>query len=163
MLKSPRLVYNQFQKEDFSDFLSWYGNEKVMRMVAGKALSMEEAKSKFTKVLEQNKEDANSGFFSVSLESNNEFIAVVKFSFLEKDMVEIGYGSLPEYWFRGYATEMLEAILNHARSMPKIRSLVGIVNPKNKNSIKVLKRQNFKLNSKTKNNEEALLKYILEF
>lgn len=161
MLKSPRLFYDQFQKEDFLDFFNWYGNEKLMKMVAGRALSKSEAEARFLDAIKQNKEDPKTGFFSVRLQSNNQFLGIVKFTFLAHNTVEVGYGSLPEYWSQGFAKEMLEAIIIHAQSIPKISKLIGIVHPQNENSIKVLLGGNFNLCTNPEHLIEGSKTYIL--
>lgn len=144
-LESDRLLYDKFTENDFEDFFSWYGDNKVMKKVTGKALSKIQALARFEMALAMNDERAHAGLYSVKLKAKNKFMGIVKFSYLSENEVEVGYGSLPKYWGKGYAKEMLKCLMDHAKSYSEIKTLVGIVNANNKVSMKILEKHNFRL------------------
>jgi RimJ/RimL family protein N-acetyltransferase len=56
------------------------------------------------------------------------------------DEIEIGYGFFPEYWGRGFATEIAIACVDVARNRLRRPSAVGITLPTNVGSQRVLTR-----------------------
>lgn len=155
-LQSNRLLYSPFTSEEFDDFYSWYGNDAVMKQVMGRTLTLEEAKARFEYALALNEEHNNAGLFSVKLKESQTFMGIVKFTYLKKTRVEIGYGSLPPYWGKGYATEMLQCLIQHALNFPEIKQLIGIVSPGNAASIKVLTKQGFSFHKESKTEDYSL-------
>ena len=62
----------------------------------------------------------------------------------ENNRAEIGYALKPEYWGKGYMHEALFKIIEFGFIKLGLHSIMGNVNPQNKNSIKVLKKFGFK-------------------
>ncbi len=54
------------------------------------------------------------------------------------DQIEIGYRLLPQYWGQGYAKEMSKILLDYALHTLKLQEVVGVTNPSNEGSKKVL-------------------------
>ena len=54
--------------------------------------------------------------------------------------VDIGYAFLPRYWSRGYAAESARAMKEFARDVVGLKRIVGITNPDNWGSIRVLEK-----------------------
>ncbi len=71
--------------------------------------------------------------------------------------VEIGYSVLPEYRSRGYATEIVRALVRRAFAMPKITAVIAHTQANNLPSSKVLEHCGFTLVGKGK--EPELLRY----
>ena len=63
----------------------------------------------------------------------------------EDGTVEIGYGVLPEYQRRGYATETVRAFLAHAFASPKVRRVTAETFPHLTPSVGVLEKCGFHL------------------
>ncbi|MXV17206.1 GNAT family N-acetyltransferase [Hufsiella ginkgonis] len=142
-LTSRRLVYKKACAEDRADFLSWYTNGEVMQNITGKPLAPAEAEIKFGKILESGDAHPFTGSYAVRLKETGAFVGIAKFIFLHDDVAEAGYGLLPPYWGKGYASEMLEAMIALARTLPEIREVTGIINPVNAASRNVLLKQSF--------------------
>lgn len=51
-----------------------------------------------------------------SVEIHNQFIGYVIYHDYDKDSVEIGWVLLPEYWGRGYASEVTKLLIERAKS-----------------------------------------------
>jgi len=58
-------------------------------------------------------------------------------------LVEIGYSVLPEYQRRGYATEMVAALVRWALTHPEVSRVVAEAIPANLASVRVLARSGF--------------------
>lgn len=57
--------------------------------------------------------------------------------------VEIGYGLLPEYWNRGYATEAVRAMTLWAAKQPGVRRIEAETEPANSASQRVLEKAGY--------------------
>ena len=143
-LDTLRLKYEKFTAQDFHDYYTYISNPDVMKYIGSEALSVEEAHEKFQKLLSINKKSNGYGFFRAVLKSNDKFIGLAKFDRMDKRQVEVGYALLPEFWGTGYASEMLEGMVQYAKRLG-LQELLGLVNPGNPASIKVLTKQKFKL------------------
>ena len=143
MFSSARLRYSKFIDADFEVYKSWYSNDEVMRFLTGKGLSEEEARVRFNKTLETNASHSAFGLFAVRLSDSQEFMGIGKLSLLSATQAEIGYGSLPQYWGKGYATEMLERLITHALGYTEIKELIAVVHPDNRFSKRILDRHDF--------------------
>ena len=60
------------------------------------------------------------------------------------DEVNIGYAFLPQHWSRGYATESALAMKEYAKNTIGLKRLVGITDPKNYASVRVLEKLGLK-------------------
>lgn len=56
------------------------------------------------------------------------------------DDVDIGYAFLPHYWSKGYATEAALAVKEYAKNSIGLKRLVGITDPGNICSSRVLEK-----------------------
>ena len=56
------------------------------------------------------------------------------------DDVDIGYAFLPQYWSKGYATESALAVKEHAKNAIGLKRIVGITDPDNQGSTRVLEK-----------------------
>lgn len=53
---------------------------------------------------------------------------------------DLGFAFVPEHWQRGYAVESAAAVVEHARASLGITRFLGITNPDNSGSIRVLEK-----------------------
>jgi len=56
------------------------------------------------------------------------------------DDVDIGYAFLPRFWSKGYAVESALAVREYGKNVIGLRRLVGITDPANEGSIRVLEK-----------------------
>lgn len=61
----------------------------------------------------------------------------------QQGSVEIGYSILPAFEGRGFATEIAQALVEHAFAAPGVRRIIAHTRPENIGSIKVLDRCGF--------------------
>lgn len=54
--------------------------------------------------------------------------------------IDIGFAFLPQFWGQGYATEAAAAVMRHGQETLQLRQIVGIVDPENTGSIRVLEK-----------------------
>jgi len=60
-------------------------------------------------------------------------------------VVEIGYSIVSSFEARGYATELVGALVDHAFSTGKVRRIVAHTTPENVGSVRILEKAGFRL------------------
>ena len=143
-ITSDHLIFNKLTDNDFTLYAQLTMNEDVMKYVTGNALSREKAELRFQKVVDSNLASEDTGFFIVRKKDKHDFIGIVKLAQITDAQFEIGYMLLPEYWGKGYASEMVECMISLA-TKKQIKEIIGIVDPENPASIRVLSKFGFQL------------------
>ncbi len=144
LIASGQLTFNKLTDNDFALYAQLTMNEDVMKYVTGTALSLEKAELRFQKVMDTNRVSEDTGFFMVRLKDKDDFIGIVKLVRITADQFEVGYMLHPEYWGKGYASEMVEYMISIAKKK-QINEIIGIVDPENPASIRVLSKFGFQL------------------
>jgi ribosomal-protein-alanine N-acetyltransferase len=144
-VNSSKLIYKKFTTSDFVHYRRWYSSDEVMRYIMGRGLTQQECLERFAKAITINGEYPELGFYAVVRKEDNTFIGITKLVYTKPAQAEVGYGALPEFWGKGYATEMLTAAIEHAKTILSLNELLAIVNPANTGSKKVLTNQLFEL------------------
>ena len=141
--ESERLIYNKFNPSHFPDYVRLVSHEDVMKHITGSALNIEDAHKRFQVALDADRNRADMGFLAVKEKETDEFIGLSKIVPFENGMTEIGYALLPEFWGKGYASEITKRLIEYAQELGNISELIGVVDPQNEPSIHVLTKQNF--------------------
>lgn len=149
-LSSDRLIYNRYSEADFEDYKRQAMDYRVMKFISGKALTEEEAKERYKKVLRINSGHESLGLFSVRKKEDNVVVGLAKLVLYDNTtgtlkgdtsgIAEVGYSLEPDYWGKGYATEITNFFTEYAKSFDEITEIVGFTDPENINSINVLKK-----------------------
>jgi len=142
---SNRIYFKKFLYEtDFQYFLNLVSNEKIMTMNYGRVFSLEEAKKFYSRLLENNKKNEDFGSFKVFEMNTNIFIGsgalVISDDFTE---AEVEYMLLPGYWGKGYGSEIVRELLKKAAQTMSIKQVIGIIDPNNIASKKILLNNSF--------------------
>ena len=136
-----RIAFKRIESEsDFAPFTQLVLNEQVMRMNMGRAFTPEEAETYFAFILRYNRENPDTGTYLAFV--NDAFIGVGAL-YCRPEGAEIEYMLLPEFWNRGYATEIVSELLKAARGKPEIHQIRAIMDPKNAASRRVLIKNGF--------------------
>lgn len=131
--------------EDFEDYFSLVGNEKVMAMVTERSIPLDEAKSDFRLLLDKNRKYQDFGNFKVLEKATNNFIGLAKLEINENDFseAELGYLLLPKFWRNGYGSEIAKLLLNKAEESKDLHRIIATIDPKNIASKKILLKNGF--------------------
>lgn len=140
---SERLSYHKFTPLDIKDYLSWYTNNEVMKYITGRGLTQPEAEARFKIALGMNDQHPDAGLYAVRKRGSDEFVGIAKFVYKDPHEAEVGYGMLPEYWGKGYASEILDCMVKLSKKHHRVTKLIAIVNPENLSSKKVLAKKGF--------------------
>lgn len=58
--------------------------------------------------------------------------------------VDIGFAYLPQFWGKGFAFEAAEAVVGQAKAKFYLKKLLGVTNPDNEGSIRILRKLGMK-------------------
>lgn len=94
-------------------------------------------------MIEINAISASTGHFMVIDKSTSKNIGHAKLVMTESNQAEIGYLLLPEYWKKGYGSEIAETLVNRSKMIAEIEFLIAIIDPENVASRKILENQGF--------------------
>lgn len=144
-LEGFRLEKIKKVSKDFAQHFLLVSNERVMKMVSGKAMSLDEAKDKFNKILRTNALHPVLGYFKITNDHSGKFIGVAKIELKEKysNDAELGYLILPEFWGKGIAGKVAKRLIELARTEKQLKKLYAIIDPENIPSRKILENNGF--------------------
>ncbi|MFC2188493.1 GNAT family N-acetyltransferase [Fulvivirgaceae bacterium LMO-SS25] len=159
-LESSRLVFSKFAKKDEPDYLHLVTNKELMKFIHNGAMSELDAKARFEVVVANNQNSPLSGFWAARSRESDALIGFVKIAEFEGDKVEVGYAVIPTFWGKGYASEMLQAMIDfcnyHFAQVP----LYGLVQSENLVSIKLLEKFKFHQYKEEKQEHYTLLYFV---
>ncbi len=110
----------------------------------GRVFTEEEALSFFKMILSCNAYSDILGFYRAYLSETDEFIGMFAMTQNEDyDAIEFEYMLLPEYWGKGYATDLIQTQIQMVRAAFPGKKLIAITDPTNERSIHVLMNNSF--------------------
>lgn len=149
-------------EEDFKFFLKLSLNEKIMNMNYGRVFTAEETKIVYKIMLDGGKKHEAFGSFKVFDIESNDFIGIctsnINDNFTE---VELEYEFLPEYWGKGYGTEVVGMLVNKAEQFQSVRKVTAIIDSNNIGSKRVLLKNKFEVQGTAINPDDGSTVEIL--
>jgi len=146
VLETERLSLRQLKAEDAAFILELLNDPSFLTNIGDRGVrTLEDAAQYILKGPVDSYERHGYGFWLVELKSERVPIGIC--GLVRRDVLpgtDIGYAFLPRYWSRGYAYESAAAVLNYARDVIGLKSLLAIVNTDNAGSIKVLEKLGLK-------------------
>lgn len=139
LFQTSRLLVRQLSYKDFEPFHEMQSNFNVMQYASGKANTFEENQADLKKVIDHYQEKEN-GFWVWAIErtSDQEFIGTVAIIVDEKNEGEVGYRLLEKHWGNGYATKILNDLIDFGFEKMKLNAIHANVDVRNIASIKML-------------------------
>jgi RimJ/RimL family protein N-acetyltransferase len=154
-LSSERLTYKKYTEADFEDYKRQATDIRVMQFISGKALTEEEAKEKFGKIMTANSFHEQLGYYSIRRNEDEKIIGLGKLTFFgsekgltegkKKGIAEVGYPFYPEFWGNGYATEMTLYMCELAKKFDFLNEVIALIDPDNGASKRILTKCGFVL------------------
>ncbi len=146
-ISSERLSFRFFTQEDFPLFYSVFSNESIMRYAWIDRISSEENAHTFFEGFINTGEDVNkdgSYAFAVSSKEQNAFIGFADIQIHSRNSSggcgEIGYFLLPEYWGKGFATELANAMIEFGFNRLGLHKISARCNTNNLKSEGIMKK-----------------------
>lgn len=144
---SERLTYREYTEADFDLFYSVFTNEQVMQYAWIDRFDSEEAIGPFfEKVLINNAavENRRKYEFAVFLSSDNRFIGYADIEVSNQNAMggcgEIGYFLLPDFWGKGYASEIAHTLMEIGFSHLNLHRISARCNSNNLSSENIMKK-----------------------
>lgn len=125
-----KLSFSKYQEKDFDNYYSIVQQDEVMQYISGKGLTVEQARAKFSSILEQGAADDPLGYFKVY---NEEAVLIgdcklVRYKH-DSALLEIGYILKPEYWSKGLGTIICQKMLALADEVAPGTDIIGLIDP----------------------------------
>ena len=139
------LLFKKYLPEDFDAFHDLVKEDDVMKYITGKGLSNAQARKKFESILELN-QDPDLGYFKVIEADTQKLLGDCKLVNYKKDatVFEIGYLLRKEHWGKGLGTQICKSMLALATALDPNKDVIGIIDPDNTASKRLLSKFGFK-------------------
>ncbi len=145
MLETNRCRLLKIENEDHGDVRRLYQDETVRKYLGG-AVDDERFNTRFAEMTEA---DVASFYWVIRLKVPDEFIGVFSIdTHHDGENKEVSYELLPKYWGQGYATEIVQKIIEFGFNELGLSVILAETQSANENSCKLLKRVGMTLKEK---------------
>lgn len=148
-LETNRLIMRPFEERDAEGLFLLDSNPDVMKYVGGVVSTKIEQSQQMIEFIQKQYKENGVGRLAVIEKSTNTLIGWSGLKYLTseingmKNVYELGYRFLPEYWRKGYATETARAALNYAFNEIKTDVVYAMAVTENTGSNRVLQKLGF--------------------
>lgn len=149
VLETDRLVLRGFRSDDLDALTAMWSRPEVMRYVFSVPLSREQSWVRLLRHIGM-WSVMDFGFWAITEKATGLLIGESGFHEMRRGLVpsvegtmEAGWGLIPEYHGRGYASEVLETILPWAEANHRGAEITCIIDPDNAASIRLAQRHGF--------------------
>jgi len=142
--ESDRFYARLLYPEDLDEIIILEADEEVKRYSGG-VRSAIEAEDYLNTYLDYNKKHKTLGLWAVIDKENSSFLGFVCLKNMDNtNHIEIGYRLHKHAWGRGVATEISKAVMEYGWTKLNLESIVGVVEPGNTASQRVLEKLGLK-------------------
>jgi len=142
ILETDRLLLNQPSTDDAEFILELLNEPSFIRNIGDRGVrTVEDARAYILNGLVMSYAKNGFGLNLVVLKATGESMGIC--GLIKRDTlddVDIGYAFLPKFWSRGYAVEACAAVKRYAKDVIGLTRIVGIADPQNQGSIRVLEK-----------------------
>lgn len=142
ILETERLILRLASDDDAEFVLELLNDPSFVRNIGDKGVrTVADAREYISSRLVDSYERHGFGLYVVELKATGDpagICGLVKRESLEDP--DVGFAFLPRFWSRGYAFESAAAVMAYAREVLGLGRVVGVVNPDNDGSIRVLEK-----------------------
>lgn len=148
-LETNRLIMRPFEETDAEGLFLLDSNPEVMKYVGGVVSTEIEQSRQMIEFIQNQYKENGVGRLAVIEKSSNILIGWSGLKYLTKEIngmknvYELGYRFLPEYWGKGYATETAIAALSYAFNEIKTDIVYAMAVTENAGSNHVLRKLGF--------------------
>lgn len=153
-IKTPRLILRRLKLTDAPEFYFLRSDRTVLRYIDRVPAKSIAHTRTFMKSLFKMEKKGDGINWAITLKGNDKLIGYVCIFKIQKDhyRAELGYILHPTFHGIGIANEAVSAVLKVAFKKFKLHSIEANINPKNKASLKLIKRLGFKKEAHFKEN-----------
>ncbi len=149
-IDTERLVLRHLTIEDDAFMLELMNEPDFIRFVADRGLRTKaDAAAYLSEKILPSYARYGFGFYRVDLKDSGTAIGICGLVKRETlDWVDIGFSLLERFRGHGYALEAATAVMNYGRNVLKLRRVVGVTAPDNRNSIRLLEKLGLRFQEK---------------
>ena len=142
MVETERLIAKPFSENDLDMIYRLYSDEEMLRYTPHDTMNMEEAKDYLAKILSDWEKTplTDLEFLLISKESGEKAGRCGIHVDSETDSAMIGLYLLKKEWNCGYATEIMNAMMDHCFDVLGVHRVYGLCNPENAGSRRVMEK-----------------------
>lgn len=159
ILETERILLRSFVMDDYKEVYGFGSDPEIVKYTGHKGLeSYDEAKSIIENAYLSDYKKHGFGRWATIYKPDNKLIGFAGLKYLDEfDEVDIGYRFFPKYWGKGIATEISEAIIEYGFDTLNLKRIIGIADPENIASCKVLTKIGLKLYKKDSYGDDGKL------
>ncbi|WP_226577961.1 GNAT family N-acetyltransferase [Halobacillus litoralis] len=137
MIETKRCVLNEVNQADFNDVKNLYVNDDVRKFLGGTREEVE-----IQGIIDQMvNNDVDAWYWGVRKALTLEFIGIISLDpHHSGNHTEVSYQLLPEWWGKGYATEVVKEVIEYGFQQLNLKRIVAETQAANKPSCKLLER-----------------------
>lgn len=136
---SARLALRRFTAADRALLHRLHGDPRVMRYVGGVLDRAASEAMLHERILDYYAQHPGLGVWATLERASGACVGLHLLNHIRDEAhIQVGYLLFPEYWGRGYATEMALAVLRHGFETMRLPQIVGITDRANADSQRVL-------------------------
>jgi len=140
LLETDRLTLRQLTAADIENVHRLDSDPEVMRYIIP-CRTREESEKYLTDLIADYATQPGLGRWAIIERATGAFTGIGVLKSLDNTPdIEVGYRFFPPYWGRGYATEVTRALLRHAFGNLQLPQVVGVTDPRNLPSQRVLEK-----------------------
>ncbi len=155
-LTTERLVLRQLTIADADAIAALRSNETVNKYLDRAKTTTAEEALPFIEKINDSISNNKSIYWVIALKETDQLIGTICFWNIVtgEDTAEIGYELLPDYHGKGIMQEAISAVINFGFTTMKVKTITAFLLAKNIASIKLLEKNNFKIDTSEKYKEE---------
>ena len=142
IIETDRLILRKLTPEDAEFMLDLLNQPSFIQFIGDRGVrTVEAARAYISNGAVKSYERHGFGMYLTALKEGGVPIGIcglVKRDTLED--VDVGFAFLPQFWLQGYAYESASAVMEYGRNVLGLPRIVGITDPDNAGSIRVLEK-----------------------
>lgn len=139
-LETPRFIIRQWKLEDAENLAKVMADPRVHQYTGDKPWSLERAAKYIRLMLDKNFTTLEMFHGACVLKENQTIVGFTGLNPYLPKQPELEWQFGVSYWGKGYATEIGKAVVETAFRTTDIERIYGMVNPKNKASMRVMEK-----------------------
>ena len=141
IFQTPRLTIRDLTLDDIFPYHEMQGNPKVMQYTGSPPETFEESKKSLIKCIDCYQQPDNTFWvWAIDEKESDTFIGTCAIIVDESGKGEIGYRILEKYWGNGFATEIIQPLIDFGFSKMKLSTIFATVDRLNIASVKMLEK-----------------------
>ena len=143
MIETRRLYLVKFG--NLQDLILLNTNVQVMKLIKdGTIKTTYELEEEFNYINQLIKEGAGLGIWKVLEKEEGTFVGSASLKPLKENQVSLGYRLFPDYWNKGFATEIAKSLIEYGFNRLQLKKIVATARQENTSSIRVLDKAGMK-------------------